>query len=198
MKKCSRCNLTKTLGEFGRLKTTKDGYRGCCRICRKKDWEKPPEAIEKWKIWRKEHMKTLGLNTKGRKRTEESKEAQRKYNEERWKNHDYDKSAKKRSFYNYKRKEFDGSLDDFLKLVTKNCFYCGCEPDSITSSDIRKHGIGAFKHLGLDRVDNDKGYSLNNVVPCCFQCNNAKWSYEIDVFKNWVIKVYKNLNLGSD
>jgi len=190
MKKCNLCFENKTFGEFGRLKSTKDGYRTCCRVCRKKYWKKPTEDIEKWKEWRKEHMRQLGLNSKGRKRTEESKESQRKYNEERWKTHDYDKSAKKRSFDNYRKKQFSGSYEDFINMVSNFCFYCGCGPDSITTSSNTKHGIGAFKHLGLDRVDNDKGYTLDNVVPCCFQCNNAKWSYTLEEFRSWIIRVY--------
>jgi hypothetical protein len=197
MKKCNLCNEIKTLVEFGRLKSTKDGYRTCCRVCRKKYWEKPPEDIQKWKEWRKEHMRQLGLNTKGKKRSEDSKVKQIKFNEDRWKNHDYDKSAKRRSFDNYKKKQFSGSFEDFIKLVSSLCHYCGCGPDSITSSCKTKHGVGAFKHLGLDRVDNDKGYTLDNVVPCCFQCNNAKWSYKLDVFEKWIISVYNKLNLGS-
>ena len=31
-----------------------------------------------------------------------------------------------------------------------------------------------MKIHGLDRVDNEKGYSIDNVVTCCEQCNVAK------------------------
>lgn len=29
---------------------------------------------------------------------------------------------------------------------------------------------------GIDRVENDKGYILDNCVPCCAQCNRDKGS----------------------
>ena len=28
--------------------------------------------------------------------------------------------------------------------------------------------------VGLDRLDNSKGYVLDNVVPCCDKCNRLK------------------------
>lgn len=44
-------------------------------------------------------------------------------------------------------------LDEQLKLV---CTYCG------------------YTSTGLDRLDNSKGHSQNNCVPCCWECNTAK------------------------
>ena len=38
------------------------------------------------------------------------------------------------------------------------CHYCGCE----------------IEVTGLDRRDSSKGYSRDNVVPCCFECNTKK------------------------
>ena len=30
------------------------------------------------------------------------------------------------------------------------------------------------KVMGVDRVDSDLGYQLDNLVPCCFVCNQIK------------------------
>jgi hypothetical protein len=195
MKICCHCKKEKTLGEFGRFRSSKDGRRCECRECRKRHWKKPPEDIEKWKIWRKEHMRQMGLKSKGRKVSEDTKRRKEQTDSIRWKKHDYSLSAKKRIFSHYKRLGFEGSLDQFEKLVTSNCFYCNCEPNVISGSNrTTKHGVACFRHLGLDRIDNIKGYSLLNVVPCCLRCNNAKWIYGYDDFKNWIKKVYINLN----
>ena len=44
------------------------------------------------------------------------------------------------------------------QLWGKPCHYCGCE----------------IEVTGLDRKDNDKGYTPDNVVPCCWGCNTKK------------------------
>jgi hypothetical protein len=53
---------------------------------------------------------------------------------------------------------FTLSKFDFLELWQKPCRYCGSKIDTI----------------GLDRVNNDRGYIRGNVVPCCHQCNSMK------------------------
>ena len=56
-------------------------------------------------------------------------------------------------------RELSISYEEFLDLVTNySCYYCGLDNDQ----------------LGLDRVDNSQGYTLENVVPCCRPCNVAK------------------------
>jgi hypothetical protein len=53
---------------------------------------------------------------------------------------------------------FNISKQEFLRFWNKPCFYCN-------------HPI---KGIGLDRVNNSKGYSLDNLVPCCHSCNRMK------------------------
>ncbi len=56
-------------------------------------------------------------------------------------------------------------------LVTQDCYYCGRQPSNYYHKP-RANG-GSF-YTGLDRVDNSKGYTLDNVVPCCKWCNYGK------------------------
>lgn len=192
MKTCTQCRNEKTFAEFGRLKSSKDKYRRECRECRKKYYLKPPNEIEEWKKWRTEHMRKLGVASRGRKVSQETKVKKEQTDAERWKKHDYTLAAKKRNYYHYRKKGLDCSLEEFVGIVTTNCFYCGCEPNVISGSNRNtKHGVAAFKHLGIDRVDNLKGYTKDNVVPCCWRCNNAKWTYEKDDFLHWVSRIYK-------
>lgn len=74
-------------------------------------------------------------------------------------------------------------------LTGQPCFYCGSEPSQLLRNP---NGNGGFRYNGLDRVDILKGYSIDNVVPCCGTCNHAKASLSIDEFKNLICKIYQN------
>ena len=52
------------------------------------------------------------------------------------------------------------------QLWGKPCHYCGCE----------------IEVTGLDRKDSSKGYSRDNVVPCCWDCNRKKQDKPYDQF----------------
>lgn len=59
-----------------------------------------------------------------------------------------------------------------VKILTKqNCYYCDVEPKNRSSY---LYPNGKYDYNGLDRVDNSKGYTLDNVVPCCKICNRSK------------------------
>lgn len=69
--------------------------------------------------------------------------------------------------YNY-----DLSFEEGWKILNSSCFYCEKSPSSFQTGK-RKH---KFYYTGIDRVDNDKGYQLDNCVPCCKSCNSMKKS----------------------
>lgn len=52
------------------------------------------------------------------------------------------------------------TLEEFTELNTKLCHYCNNQLPRTRS--------------GLDRKDNTKGYTIDNVVPCCTFCNHLK------------------------
>jgi len=58
--------------------------------------------------------------------------------------------------------DFTLTAGQFEALVTQVCHYCG------DSADIPGHMIG------VDRLDNSRGYLPENVVPCCWTCNLMK------------------------
>jgi len=64
----------------------------------------------------------------------------------------YKSKAKQRDIF------FDLTFEQFESFWQKPCGYCG-EP---------------IKTIGLDRVDNNKGYSYKNVISCCIGCNVSK------------------------
>lgn len=82
-------------------------------------------------------------------------------------------------------KEFDLSLNEFRSLIIQPCYYCGTT-DNILKACINH--VDARKVLarvnGIDRVDNRFGYSVDNCVPCCTNCNTAKMTLTVDEYIN--------------
>ena len=62
-------------------------------------------------------------------------------------------------------------------------------PRSSTRKESRRRGNGDYTYNGIDRVDNTRGYTLDNVVPCCFKCNRAKDTMTKEEFLEWVGRV---------
>ena len=73
---------------------------------------------------------------------------------------------------------FELSLDEFEKLTSADCYYCGVPPSNKViprghaSEEIRQ--FSTYTYSGIDRVDNDLGYVITNCLPCCKPCNVAK------------------------
>lgn len=189
MKRCPQCKKKKNKCEFGRLKSTKDGRRPECRECRKKYYLKPEEQVIAWNKRRKERMTKIGLSSKGIKRSEETRERIKKAKRELFKDHDYTPACIKRMFATYLKNGSNINFYDLKYLIFKNCFYCGEPPKNKVFSTNRKNFIEVN---GIDRIDNDKDYSKENIVTCCKICNYAKRDMTLEDFKQWVTKVYKN------
>ena len=78
------------------------------------------------------------------------------------------------------------SESDVRYLTSLPCAYCGLEPFNVYV----KAG-DEYVYTGIDRMDNNKGYSLGNVVPCCKFCNGAKGPRSLEEFSAWISQVYK-------
>ena len=50
-------------------------------------------------------------------------------------------------------------MSEYAALITNLCHYCG----GMTGNGV-----------ALDRIDNTKGYRVDNVVPCCGDCNTMR------------------------
>lgn len=75
------------------------------------------------------------------------------------------------------------SDDDFNRLTSQDCFYCGGAPSNVAQG---KTWNGDFTYNGIDRVHNDLGYTLDNVVSACRLCNAAKRDLSYDEFTAWL------------
>ena len=99
-------------------------------------------------------------------------------------------------FYAYRQKaksrklDFQLKIDEFVNLCTQDCFYCGRSPANQSKSE---YGREDFIYSGIDRVDNSKGYSKDNCVPCCHDCNWAKKDMSLGEYIDFVTQSYKHL-----
>lgn len=78
---------------------------------------------------------------------------------------------------NSKSLEFSLSKEQFNDMITKDCTYCGI-PNANT----------------LDRIDSLKGYTIDNVTPCCIKCNMMKSKWTTDEFISHITKIYTYTN----
>jgi len=86
-------------------------------------------------------------------------------------------------------KEWSLTKDQVRKLTEQNCHYCGTPPAQICNP---KDCNGSYVYNGVDRINNNRGYVIDNVVACCGACNNAKRTMGYTEFKDWVTKVYEH------
>ena len=94
-------------------------------------------------------------------------------------------------------REFNIEFDDFVKLISSPCHYCGYVGGNSISVPSKVSGewlVENFRYNGIDRVNNDLGYINGNCVPSCFICNRAKGSLSIEEFKEWIGRVANNDN----
>lgn len=116
-------------------------------------------------------------------------------------------SGLNRAFKNYQKnasrdgKEFTLSLEQFRRITSKPCTYCGRPPSGLTRGRQRKNpvaadaggGHGDYTHSGIDRLDNTRGYTPDNCLPCCKDCNYAKHTKTFHEFKDWIARLTSNL-----
>lgn len=90
---------------------------------------------------------------------------------------------------------YELSEAEFVKLTKQNCHYCGAEPSNVFNlkkPDGTPKAAAPFIYNGLDRVDPSKGYSWDNCVPCCYDCNKAKNAMSPERFQAWLHRVYNH------
>lgn len=107
-----------------------------------------------------------------------------------------DPIAKMMSDYRHRAKsneyKFDLNYSEFRALVTSTCFYCGRDPEPRTWTKTSKNIIEKYFANGIDRIDSNFGYTMQNCVACCHVCNSMKNSMTHDEFLDHVQKILTN------
>jgi len=91
----------------------------------------------------------------------------------------YKKTAEKRNL------KFELSLEQLKTITSSNCIYCDSQPSMIAP---RK--LYTYKYNGIDRKNNNVGYTLENSLPCCNFCNFMKSTYSETEFLEQINKIY--------
>lgn len=78
--------------------------------------------------------------------------------------------------------EFALTHDQFDSMIASECHYCKSPP---STKRIASQWSGVIVYNGIDRKNNSSGYTLENCVPCCKQCNFAKHNMSYDEFIAW-------------
>ncbi len=156
MRTCPRCRTEKELSCFGKNKNNPNGLQTYCKTC----------CHEYAKGYFKKHRDRVLAAMRDyqkisyRTHPELHAERTRRYLE-RIKGNPPRASVR---FATYKQvakrdsKDFQISREQFMSFWQQPCYYCGM----------------SIQTIGLDRVNNERGYCMDNIVPCCKTCNRAK------------------------
>lgn len=114
--------------------------------------------------------------------------------------------AKKRNL------EWKLTTDQYIEICKQNCTYCGIEPQknetsynqyistcikqNVTNSEEFAKIKIVFKN-GVDRIDSDLGYIINNVVPSCRTCNIAKLDRTVEEWNNWIERIIEHRRING-
>lgn len=96
---------------------------------------------------------------------------------------DYKKSAEKRGY------SFELEESVFKKIIESRCYYCDAGP----SPRYKKQVVHTLLANGIDRINNNIGYTESNVVACCKNCNMAKGSLTQTDFLTLIGKIWNNV-----
>lgn len=171
---CKKCSGEKPVGDFYSSSVNKDGLRSYCKTCVNKANN---DRESKYRDKRKEYRDT--------EKYKKIKQNYYKVNKEKilsenaaW------RQTYKGRLMSYKRaakaRKIEWLLTDeeFKSFWGKECYYCG---ESIET-------------IGIDRMDNNKPYVIDNCCSCCTSCNVMKMTLNKDEFLKKIKQILTNLN----
>lgn len=84
---------------------------------------------------------------------------------------------------------FELSPEQFKALTQEICAYCGVAPFRVWTG--QRNNRPPYICNGVDRIDNEQGYTAKNSVPCCSICNHAKHTMSLTEFNDWLDRIVK-------
>ena len=93
----------------------------------------------------------------------------------------------------YRNLVFELNKEQFKKITKENCHYCGTKPAKEYSRKDQsgKEFYGDYVYNGIDRINNNEGYIIQNCVPCCKECNYFKKALSEGAFLGRIKKIYE-------
>ena len=170
-KTCTKCNTEKPLNAFWNDGRSGDGKRDECMACRIPDTQICTKCnVEK-------PLNAFGVDKRfesgKRKECKLCRTAERQIYVKWYRWRDFKSACKKNG------KELGITQEEFLSFWQEDCTYCGTPTPT----------------SNLDRLDNSRGYFMDNIVPCCVPCNKAKNTMDKDEYLTHCMKVLRFNNL---
>lgn len=171
-KKCELAGKEQSINNFSKNRHRKDGFHTECKKCKslyeKEYWIKTKDFPPKKNKQKMRSLKWYNL----RKNTTEYKERVHDYNQSLCGRFSMYKigSAKKRNFL------FNLTLDQFDNITKQKCYLCG------------EYSKGK-NFCGIDRIDSNIGYSIENCQPCCDMCNYGKSDWSQQEYEDHCLRV---------
>lgn len=91
--------------------------------------------------------------------------------------------------------EFLLSKESFIQLLYGSCHYCGIPPSNFMKKQ-KVTGDEIHHYNGVDRVNNEIGYALDNCVTCCKLCNHAKSNMTKEEFLSLALRIVNHSSLN--
>jgi hypothetical protein len=192
LKLCSRCGQEKPADKYRKDRSKVDGLHPRCADCHHAYYKANREArLEKRRKYveaNRGHINEVKRAQYAANRLNIRCQARAHYAKHReqilTKNKKWRRQSLKGQYMDCRRGalirnlEFSLSLEDFAVYKRMPCFYCG-DPGKV----------------GIDRIDNSKGYVWGNMVSCCFECNRMKGQLTLDQFASRCETVARRLQL---
>lgn len=92
--------------------------------------------------------------------------------------------------------KIDINYEKFKEISILPCTYCGLDYSNLAKDNAkgnRFHSDIIVRFNGLDRIDSTKGYTNDNVVPCCKYCNVAKNDLTTKEYRDFIKRAYDYL-----
>lgn len=151
MKYCNKCENLKSKDSFGKDISRKDGLAHFCKKCIKhyhfQNYKKNKQQIlERNKEWANKNKEQISKTNKKNAGTLKGR-------------YTFLKSIARR-----REMEVDLTLEEYSILIQDIgvCYIC-----------FRGDFLSSYGYC-LDRIDNNKGYTFDNCMPCCWECNKQK------------------------
>lgn len=95
---------------------------------------------------------------------------------------------------NARKRGLEWSLsDDELRILSQmDCHYCGEKPSRVVQTPNKR---GSVTVNGVDRLDNELGYSVDNCVAACAPCNRSKMDLSVSEFQDWMMRASERMSL---
>lgn len=169
MKRCTQCNTNKSLSDFSRDRSRKDGYRDWCKICQSSHYrayykKNKKEILRKNAVYfsnNQEKCRTIVSNwaKKNPERTRQHAGA--------WKKRNRDKTRGYLATYRARKHSLPSSFttEDWIEIqdaFDNRCVYCG-ESGELEQDHFLPLSLGG-------------GYVRGNILPACRSCNATKGS----------------------